>query len=241
MNEKSHSSTNKSKSEAAAKRRRWSEKLSLINTANCRFDIIRHTASELKIQESTDDWDILWTDGSTSVEKCRTMKRYQRTNHFPGMMEICQKHFLARNLNRLLKAFPQDYKIFPRTWCLRSDIYKVVEYAKTHRDDCFIVKPDFGCQGRGITITRNINQLRDFDEMICQIYIQKPFLIDGYKFDLRIYVLITSCDPLRVFVYNEGLARFATAKYEKPTVAITTTCSCTSRIIQSTNTAQLTF
>lgn len=35
----------------------------------------------------------------------------------------------------------------------------------------------------------------------------QPFLIDGYKFDLRIYALITSCDPLRIFVYNEGLVR----------------------------------
>ncbi|XP_076224308.1 tubulin polyglutamylase TTLL13-like isoform X3 [Nomia melanderi] len=43
-----------------------------------------------------------------------------------------------------------------------------------------------------------------------------PFLVDGYKFDLRIYALITSCDPLRVYVYNDGLARFATSRYKEP-------------------------
>ncbi len=37
-----------------------------------------------------------------------------------------------------------------------------------------------------------------------------PYLIDGLKFDLRIYALITCVHPLRVYVYNDGIVRFAT-------------------------------
>lgn len=44
-------------------------------------------------------------------------------------------------------------------------------------------------------------------------YIDNPLLLDGYKFDLRIYVALTSINPLRLYVYEEGLVRLATVKY----------------------------
>jgi tubulin polyglutamylase TTLL6/13 len=44
----------------------------------------------------------------------------------------------------------------------------------------------------------------------------KPYLIDEFKFDLRIYVLLAGVNPLRIFIYKDGLARFATVPYEPP-------------------------
>ncbi|KAJ4431967.1 hypothetical protein ANN_20576 [Periplaneta americana] len=96
---------------------------------------------------------------------------------------------------------------------------ELVAYARTKRNRTFICKPETGCQGRGIFVTKNIKDIKPHDKMVCQVYISRPFLVDGFKFDLRIYVLITSCDPLRVYVYNDGLARFATSRYREPSLS----------------------
>lgn len=132
------------------------------------------------------------------------------------MLEICRKDLLARNLNRMLRLFPRDYNFFPKTWCFPADLGEAITYNRLRKNKTFILKPDAGSQGRGIIITKTLKDIRPCDKGICQIYIAKPFLIDGYKFDLRVYTLITSCDPLRIYIYEEGLVRFATSRYKEP-------------------------
>lgn len=133
------------------------------------------------------------------------------------MLEICRKDLLARNLNRMAKLFPKDYNFFPKTWCLPADLGDALTYSRLRKNKTFILKPDAGSQGRGIFITKTLKDIKPTEKMICQVYIARPFLIDGYKFDLRVYTLLTSCDPLRIYVYNEGLVRFATSRYHEPT------------------------
>ena len=46
-----------------------------------------------------------------------------------------------------------------------------------------------------------------------QRYISNPLLLSGHKFDLRLYVLVSSFQPLEVFLYGEGFARLSTQPY----------------------------
>ena len=68
-----------------------------------------------------EEWTLYWTDTSVLLERVMDMKRYQKINHFPGMLEICRKDLLARNMTRMFKLFPKDYNCFPRTWVMPAE------------------------------------------------------------------------------------------------------------------------
>jgi hypothetical protein len=83
----------------------------------------------------------------------------------------------------------------------------------------WIIKPSNSAQGKGIYITNDVRDvqqsLANKQSLVASHYISNPMLINGLKYDLRIYVGITSINPLRIYIYEEGLARFATCQYRE--------------------------
>ena len=75
------------------------------------------------------------------------------------------------------------------------------------------MKPEASCQGKGIFLTKNLDELNSSDHYVVQKYLMNPLLIEGFKFDIRLYVLLFSIDPLEIYLFDEGLSRFATEKF----------------------------
>lgn len=147
----------------------------------------------------------------------RTAHFFQRLNHFPGMCSIYNKDTLASNLKRMQSLCLNEYHFFPTTWILHQDYQEIVRYFASNSHAHLIVKPSVGSQGCGIYLAHDINYIDQRSNCVVQQYIKNPMLLDGYKFDLRVYVLVLSCDPLRIFLYRDGLVRLCTVPYEEPT------------------------
>lgn len=193
------------------------------NVIGTKYEIVRIVIEELTFHKARDDDEtanLIWNDSAVQHEKIAELRNYQRINHFPGMGEICRKDCLARNMAKMIKSQPQEYSFIPKTWIFPAECTQFQNYVKElkrkGKQKTFIVKPANGAMGHGISLIRNCEKLPVQDHFIVQEYLDKPFLMEGYKFDLRFYILVTSCDPLRVFLYNDGLVRMGTEKYHTP-------------------------
>lgn len=193
-----------------------------INISDSKYSLLEYVCTQMMnwhvITDDEEDYncDIIWNDSACNQDLLGKLKPYQKLNHFPGIFGIARKNFLAAHLNKMKKRFPEFYNFYPETYCLPSDRNHLVEEFKEGKKKTFIVKPEASSQGKGIFIVRKLEDLPLTENFVVQKYID-PLTIDGLKFDMRIYVLVTSISPLTIYMYQEGLARFATEPYQKPT------------------------
>ncbi|KAH9492090.1 Tubulin polyglutamylase ttll7 [Bulinus truncatus] len=204
------------------KRQRRNDQIT-VNLSGTRYEVVRQVVEKFGFTITKDDDPtsyLIWNDTFVSPDRISELKPYQHINHFPGMVEVTRKDSLARNMLKMSKVMPDDFNFVPKTWILPTDYTLLQNYAKDmkmrRKSKTFIVKPSNGAQGHGISLYKNAEKIPSAEHFVVQEYLDKPLLLDGYKFDLRIYVLITSCDPLRIFLFNDGLVRLATEKYLTP-------------------------
>ncbi|KAK4811463.1 hypothetical protein QYF61_006397 [Mycteria americana] len=152
-----------------------------------------------------------------------------QVNKFPGMTEMVRKITLSRAVRTMQDLFPLEYNFYPRSWILPEEFPLFVTEVRMMKDSdpswkpTFIVKPDGGCQGEGIYLIKDPSDIRLTGSIqsrpaVVQEYICKPLLVDKLKFDIRLYVLLKSLEPLEIYIAKDGLSRFCTEPYQEPTL-----------------------
>ena len=77
----------------------------------------------------------------------------------------------------------------------------------------WIVKLSTGKRAMGIKLVSRNEDIPSSQEYVAQQYITNPLLVRGRKFHLRLYLAITSLQPLRAMLHKEGLVLFASSNY----------------------------
>ncbi|XP_027624139.1 tubulin polyglutamylase TTLL4 [Tupaia chinensis] len=178
-------------------------------------NIVKQTIgrSHFKISKRNDDWLGCWGHHMKSAS-FRSIREHQKLNHFPGSFQIGRKDRLWRNLSRMQSRFgKKEFSFFPQSFILPQDAKLLRKAWESSSRQKWIVKPPASARGIGIQVIHKWSQLPKRRPLLVQRYLHKPYLISGSKFDLRIYVYVTSYDPLRIYLFSDGLVRFASCKY----------------------------
>ncbi|XP_035250486.1 tubulin polyglutamylase TTLL4-like isoform X2 [Anguilla anguilla] len=171
------------------------------------------TRSHFKHTKEGHDWLGCWGHHMKSIG-FRALHEHQKLNHFPGSFQIGRKDRLWRNLSKMQILFGRrEFSFLPQSFVLPQDrkLLKKAWEASGRRK--WIIKPPASARGNGIQVIHRWGQLPRRRPLLVQKYLHKPFLIDGSKFDLRIYVYVSSYNPLRIYIFTDGLVRFASCKY----------------------------
>ena len=150
----------------------------------------------------------------STFEKMHPLPFFQKLNSYGNSDLMSSKDLTLKQYNKMHKKFPEDYNylaetyLYPENKNILSKMFK--NYTPTE-DNLWLIKPKSGSLGIGISIFINLKSAPD-DYLITK-YISHPHLIYNKKYDFRVYVLITGIAPLKIYLYKEGLVRFASEEY----------------------------
>lgn len=163
----------------------------------------------------------------------RTIDRYTRTGgKFAQYFNVCPKTFvLPKEYTLFIEHFAQieeenedlaveEENQIRKTQATFLDSGVNANAAQNNKSNkkkkipnLWIMKPAGSSRGRGIQVVNDVGSVHYGELTIIQQYISNPFLLNGYKWDMRAYVTVTSFNPLEVFMYRDGFARFTTVPF----------------------------
>ncbi|CAL1543628.1 unnamed protein product, partial [Lymnaea stagnalis] len=157
-----------------------------------------------KFGDKNSDWLVMWSHDYPFVtykSVMQNLKPYQKINHFPGSGYITNKVYLAQT----------NMHFIPLAFALPAQKSSFVNFASSNTNTSWVQKSN---NHRGIQVKKFGDVDLTKGDTFVQQFIGNPFLIDGRMFDIGVYMVIASIDPLRAYVIDgETLFRFCPQEY----------------------------
>jgi hypothetical protein len=182
----------------------------------CNFNSVITAFKKAGLEKTTGPhWNICWSH-HLSHERLRLLRPYQKVNHFPASWAMGRKDRLVKNMARARHRHSSKvYNFLPLSYVLPKDgpMLEIKFRELEPTGALWIIKPIASSCGKGIRVVSKLREIDFGSSCVVSIYVAKPLLIGGRKFDLRLYVCVTCYDPLRIYLYDNGLVRFCTQPY----------------------------
>jgi len=178
-------------------------------------------------EDHEEQYHLWFRTGGFTMGEVVSARMHQRINRIPGASGLCLKDRLLTTMARLRRTHgAAAFGFHPEGFCLPAEAGRFRARCadasrsiagepggEALRDGLWVSKPSDLSRGRKIAVIRGPEELRIDQGSVVQRYVARPLCLSGYKFDLRLFVVVTSVRPLRVFLHHDGLARFATRPY----------------------------
>lgn len=184
-----------------------------------------------RAEHASEGWRLMWCAGRPDTEVLRHLAAGRLVNKLPGSSCLTNKLEMWAMVERTQRRHgKQELGFVPPSFVLPRDRDALrARMAEQAADDeaansaaIWIVKPAAACRGLGISLHRASDGLPDelaARRAIASMYIHPPYLIEGRKVDLRLYVLMTSVRPLVLYLHRQGFARLASDRYDPSDLA----------------------
>ncbi|OQR95356.1 hypothetical protein THRCLA_07945 [Thraustotheca clavata] len=181
-----------------------------------------------KAAKKTQEFDLVWSYEYSQFQHLGPLERRHRINHLPGSYVLVSKGHVYETLLELQGIHGKyDFNFIPKQFRLPQDVDEFSAAFRERKNRAQETKadddPDYNKRWllkqqshRGVQFFSGLDQLGDHmhsNDMIAQCI--EPLLISGHKFDIGLYVAVTSIDPLRIYIYHNALLRMCKLKYPK--------------------------
>ena len=136
-----------------------------------------------------------------------------RVTALPGTSSACVKTYTAKAL--AAEPFAPLTFVLPaqRAELLAADTaLRGSSEPAAARSVLWVGKPARQYAGKGIVVSASAAELANGTGVV-QRYVHRPLLVGGYKFHMRVYLLVTCTSPLRAYVHNDLCVMFSTLPY----------------------------
>jgi tubulin monoglycylase TTLL3/8 len=187
--------------------------------------------SELEAIDEPCDESLQLTPEEWGLILCESSPRIVRPSYCPKIPATASSKDAeppAASKKKLSKLRPKSANtIVARAREILAEIESVNQQFKIDGvTNTWIIKPAGKSRGRGIICTNKINDMLKHMGMsvsgatshwVAQKYIENPFLINGKKFDIRQWVIVTDWNPVTIYIYDECYFRLCMQDYNLDT------------------------